>query len=549
MDRNEAIKIVKSHYPANKQMLNEALEFLIPELAESEDERIRKALIDYFNPSTNLSDYKFRGEFPLEHVVAWLEKQEGCEYIKKDWLEHIKQSWYKEGFIDGKYSDGTSKEWTKNDAATLKELIDFLENGTAKLQHDLTRYANWLKIQLTPIKKQGNPTDINPSEFDLRLNKLLKQFETLPKEELANSLSFYLNVVQNDGTYKPDEKQGEQKPADKVEPKFKVGDWIAYNHNTNLPPRKIIQIANEHYIFNNGSFEVKTLEADWHLWTIQDAKDGDVLFTSSTASHETFVFKNIDKKGNAKCYFAYDSEDGFREGKYHFIGRATDCKPATKEQRDLLFQKMKEAGYEWDADKKELRKIEQKSADTNFSDLTTWKYIVDAVLTKEHGIGNYLDDPNTEKFAKELQERFGSVEQKLAESIKFNNEFENQVSNLIVSVLNGEHEYNESFVKYVAQSLLGYAKNELKPTEWSEEDEARIKNILSVLDVQVCWDGATGKKGNPYQKEIDWLKSLKDKYTWKPTTEQLRELRCVISGCSFETSILVELEENLKKLL
>ena len=33
-----------------------------------------------------------------------------------------------------------------------------------------------------------------------------------------------------------------------------------------------------------------------------------------------------------------------------------DAVPATKEQRDLLFAKMKEAGYEWDADKKELKK-------------------------------------------------------------------------------------------------------------------------------------------------------------------------------------------------
>ena len=31
--------------------------------------------------------------------------------------------------------------------------------------------------------------------------------------------------------------------------------------------------------------------------------------------------------------------------------------PATKEQRDLLFAKMREAGYQWDADKKELSKI------------------------------------------------------------------------------------------------------------------------------------------------------------------------------------------------
>jgi hypothetical protein len=33
--------------------------------------------------------------------------------------------------------------------------------------------------------------------------------------------------------------------------------------------------------------------------------------------------------------------------------------PATKEQRDILFQKMKEAGYEWDSEKRELKKIEQ----------------------------------------------------------------------------------------------------------------------------------------------------------------------------------------------
>ena len=52
--------------------------------------------------------------------------------------------------------------------------------------------------------------------------------------------------------------------------------------------------------------------------------------------------------------------------------------------------------------------------------------------------------------------------------------------------------------------------------EWNKEDEERIKNIISVLDVQVCWDGATGKKRNPYQKEIDWLKSLRPQNTCKP---------------------------------
>lgn len=44
-------------------------------------------------------------------------------------------------------------------------------------------------------------------------------------------------------------------------------------------------------------------------------------------------------------------------------------KPATKEQRDLLFQKMKKADYEWDAEKKELRKIDARENLTLDGDL------------------------------------------------------------------------------------------------------------------------------------------------------------------------------------
>lgn len=118
------------------------LEDIFSELKESEDERIRKELIEFI---------KSRGGFKQKYI---------------DWLEHIKQSWYKEGFIDGKYSGVTSKELSTNDAVTLKELIDFLENGTAKLQHDLTRYANWLKIKFTPIEKQGKQKPAEWSEED-----------------------------------------------------------------------------------------------------------------------------------------------------------------------------------------------------------------------------------------------------------------------------------------------------------------------------------------------------------------------------------------------
>ena len=188
------------------------------------------------------------------------------------------------------------------------------------------------------------------------------------RKEIIESIKGQMVVVHPEKCIAWLEKQGEQKPADKVEPKFKVGDWIVTDKNH-------IWLINEDcsttgYLYRlvsqNGKVEVgdyNIIDEHAHLWTIQDAKDGDVLFTSSTASHETFIFKSIDEKGNIECYFAYDSEDGFREGKYHFIGKPTfKTKPATKEQCNLLFQKMKEAGYKWDAEKKELKKIEQKPA-------------------------------------------------------------------------------------------------------------------------------------------------------------------------------------------
>lgn len=70
MNKEEAIKIVRSHYPANKQMLNEALEFLIPELKEDESEKIRKEIIAVFK-----GQIAFTSEEDAKKYIDWLEKQ------------------------------------------------------------------------------------------------------------------------------------------------------------------------------------------------------------------------------------------------------------------------------------------------------------------------------------------------------------------------------------------------------------------------------------------------------------------------------------------
>lgn len=94
-------------------------------------------------------------------------------------------------------------ELRESEGERIRKEIEQLIRDMKVCDQRRERWLAWLE-------KQGEPTEIDPSEFDLRLNKLLKQFESLPKEELITNLSYYLNVIQNDGTYKI-EKQGEQK--------------------------------------------------------------------------------------------------------------------------------------------------------------------------------------------------------------------------------------------------------------------------------------------------------------------------------------------------
>lgn len=156
-------------------------------------------------------------------------------------------------------------------------------------------------------------------------------------------------------------KRSEQKPTDKIEPKFKVGDWVVCKNGSH----RVFQVIerswpNAKYRDIKGTeifLNVFTLDKQYRPWTIQDAKDGDVL-----AAHECLVlFKEIDGL-NIRCYCTYHYMNHQKFYVDTLQNKTAFC-PATKEQRDLLFSKMKEAGYEWDAEKKELKKIEQSPID------------------------------------------------------------------------------------------------------------------------------------------------------------------------------------------
>ena len=164
------------------------------------------------------------------------------------------------------------------------------------------------------------------------------------------------------------EKQGEHLIG-KIEPKFHPGDWVVLNGTVAqiLDKQKYgfvgLDIDGKDFFCNYGHTDLM------RLWTIQDANDGDVLVTPSEIGSESneqiFLFKAINNRDyvdNCIEYYGCVYDGIFHKNKTGYMGTTLDTfYPATKEQRDLLFQAMKEDGYEWDSEKKELKKIEVKT--------------------------------------------------------------------------------------------------------------------------------------------------------------------------------------------
>lgn len=193
------------------------------------------------------------------------------------------------------------------------------------------------------------------------------------------------------------EKQGEKKATDKGEPKFKVGDWIITkdkNVHKDYSICKIVEIENNRYHLENGDYlDIDTLEQyGYYLWTIDDAKDGDVLV--DVYGNIGIFQKNDDFDWSSYC--SLGPNGGFRC--FAIEHELDGSHPATKEQRDLLFKKIEEAGYQWDAKKKELKLLISNGGDfesNNSKQKPTWSDQDDAYeLFAISAVEDYYDEKN-----------------------------------------------------------------------------------------------------------------------------------------------------------
>lgn len=147
--------------------------------------------------------------------------------------------------------------------------------------------------------------------------------------------------------------------TDKTKPGFDVGNWVVL-----ITSKSVYQVEkkeNYEYTLRHISGSSMCLpfsnEVLIREWTIEDARDGDIL----ACNEEILLFKSYSAQERIYLYCWYNGQtNNFHSKEVIDILLTTTNKvcPATKEQRDLLFQKIKEAGYEWDADKKKLKKLD-----------------------------------------------------------------------------------------------------------------------------------------------------------------------------------------------
>ena len=447
--------------------------YIFPELKESEDEsadeKVRKALIKLVTNHASM-DLFIEYDIHLDEALSWLEKQGEQKSIKEhDVCE----------FCEDRY--GCVSPCSMKLIEEQKPAEEYNITGIGS-KHATGKLAEKIK-------------ELNEKTKEL---ELLKQSEQKPfgqRDECLHCQFNYAGECKGFCAIKRSNRKP-HKPTDKIEPKFKVGDWIVTSKNKVL---QITSIEGTNYKFNNEShyWEICYCDEQCRLWTIQDAKDGDVLINWNNT---TFIFKAIEDE-TIKFHIAYNEKwDAIKipSTKLSHLGLPEpqfEFHPATKEQRDFLFQKIKNAGYEWDSEKKELKKIEEKK--DIYNKLTAFEFSLKHIIEEAIECGD--------------------------------------IHNL----------------KADADLLLKIAQK----TSWSEEDEDNVNKILCICDDFAKSFEISPASTKVIKEDVDkidnWLKSLKERYTWRPSDEQmgviLSEVTAWTKGCPKQI-VLESLYNDLLKL-
>ena len=149
------------------------------------------------------------------------------------------------------------------------------------------------------------------------------------------------------------------------EHKFNIGEWIIYDNLL-----KVVDIKPNEYVlqFRDGketTDDISYVDKFYRLWTIEDANAGDVLAIEweekkdSSKWQKIVLFKHFDKNRGVHGYggtFKIKNNELLIDDVFPLFSKSWTkyLHPATKEQQELIFQKLIESGFKWDTMKKEL---------------------------------------------------------------------------------------------------------------------------------------------------------------------------------------------------
>ena len=320
--------------------LRKRLQPFFPELKESEDERMFREIKRYIKEQGDKPTGLPNGTVAVSDMLAWLEKQDtNKEYVFKPVAGTMIENAVEQALKQGDVVLAFNGFYTPVKGKTSDEI--------------LMEYDRWLENQAEQSTDKIEPNAYWSEKDKNLLNRLIGVLDGTNEEDYHEAWEeTFLPWL------KSIKERMQPQPTDKIEPKFKVGDWVL---NNVCFPMQIVSIKDGMYIFTEGdAISVSFVDENYHLWTIQDAEDGDVLAND----HHILILKELDydwySNGvpySVHAYCGIKPNGNFELGKENWCFCGTlHMRPATSEQRDLLFEKMKEAGYEWDAERKELKK-------------------------------------------------------------------------------------------------------------------------------------------------------------------------------------------------
>lgn len=290
-------------------------EQIFPELQGNEDEQMRQWIIDDIRYNMN-NETLFHSEYKkkAEKAIAWLEKQGKTNIQNNNPFKIESDKFY---FCIKDYFAGGCCRSKKGDIVLAKNGMNMMG--------------------LSPKEASEYFIPINPFKEHVVVDWFEKEREK-PQEETVDN-------------------------ANKIRPKFDIGDWITCP--AFIPEPHLLHVID----IKDGLYELEDVygtkkrstighvESIYYHWTIKDAKEGDILYYKDFDCVRTFIHKF-----GKHYYYCCIVNDVFIPNSDYFVvpnDNLSRIRPATKEQRDYLFARMKKEGYRWDEDKKEVIRYER----------------------------------------------------------------------------------------------------------------------------------------------------------------------------------------------